>query len=213
MEIRPGVYRKNAQIAHIYGVRKEAARYDEAIPDEERDAFINLLLLCLPHHGEVDDKKTGGQLYPPDVLRAWKVAHEGPDGPALATLGRIDEDRIGELLTEAFSPPIERLQAIADQLEQTGTLTSASLQELRQVIGVLMDSPAGPDRRTAAMLAGAAEIYGTGSFTRAASQLSAAADALASRGFGRQVSEMSGAAESIARSVEWLSRHRGYWDR
>lgn len=213
MEIRRGVYRKNAQIAHIYGVRDGAARYDAGVPDDERDAFINLLLLCLPHHGEVDDKKTGELLYPPDVLRAWKVAHEGTDGPALATLGRVDEDRIGELLAEAFSPPVERLQAIADQLEQTGTLTAASLRELRQVIGVLMDSPAGPDRRTAAMLADAAEIYGASSFGQAASHLSAAAEALDSGSFSQHVSVMSGAAESIAESVEWLRHHRGDWDR
>ena len=213
MEIRSGAYRKNAQIAHIYGVRKGAARYNEAIPDEERDAFINLLLLCLPHHGEVDDKKTGGLLYPPEVLREWKVAHEGPDGPVLAALGRIDEDRIGELLAEAFTPPVERLQAIADQLEQTGTLTAASLRELRQVIGVLMDSPVGPDRRTALMLAEAADVYGTRSFTRAASQLSAAADSLAFDNLGRHVSAMSDAAESIAASVAWMRRHRGDWDR
>jgi hypothetical protein len=213
VEIRRGVFRKNAQIAHIFGVREGAVRFDRAVPDEDRDAFINLLLLFLAHHGEVDDKKTGERLYPPDLLQGWKVAHEGADGPALAALGRVDEDRIGELLAEAFTPPVERLQAIADQLEQTGTLTAASFRELRQVIGVLTDSPAGPDRRTAAILSDAAAIFGRRSFEQAASALGGAADTLSVREFSRHVSVMSEAAQSIASSVEWLRRHRGDWDR
>jgi hypothetical protein len=130
VEIRAGVYRKNAQIGHIYGVRPGAARFSSQIPDEVRDSFTNLLLLCLPHHGEVDDKKTGAKLYPPKTLREWKIRHEGSNGPALAVLGQVDEDSIAELLTGAFSPPIERLQSIARQLEQTGTLNAAAVQEL-----------------------------------------------------------------------------------
>lgn len=70
-EVRPGAYRKNAQIAHIYGVR--APRYKKGLSKEERDAFSNLLLLCLAHHSEVDDKKTVEKLYPPELLREWKV--------------------------------------------------------------------------------------------------------------------------------------------
>ena len=74
-EIRPGVYRKNAQIAHIHGVR--APRYDPMLTVEQCAAFSNLLLLCLPHHSEVDDRKTGEKLYPPELLRKWKADHEG----------------------------------------------------------------------------------------------------------------------------------------
>jgi hypothetical protein len=83
VEIRTGVYRKNAQIGHIYGVRPGAPRFQASLLDHERDAFTNLLLLCLPHHAEVDDKKTGERLYPPDLLRGWKVNHEGSNGQAL----------------------------------------------------------------------------------------------------------------------------------
>jgi hypothetical protein len=214
VEIRVGVYRKNAQIGHIYGVKPGAARFNAAIPDEERDAFTNLLLLCLPHHGDVDDKKTGERMYPPELLRGWKTKHEGRDGPALAGLGRVDEDSIGELLAEAFSPPIERLQSIADQLEQTGTLNAAALLQLRQVVRVLRDSSVGVDRHTALMLAEAADIYGTGSFTRAAAQLYSAADGLTSgifTTFDRNVTTLSDAADSIAESVNWLRRNRGSW--
>lgn len=178
MEVRPGIYRKNSQMGHIYGVKRGAARFTEEIPDEERDAFSNLLLLCLPHHADVDDKETGERIYPPDRLREWKAKREGSDAAALAVLGRVDEDGIGELLAEAFTPPIERLQAIADQLEQTGTLNAATVLELRQVVRVLADAPSGLDARAALLMHEAADTFGTSSFTQAAAQLSFAADAL-----------------------------------
>jgi hypothetical protein len=216
VEIRAGVYRKNAQIGHIYGVRPGAARFSERVPDEVRDSFTNLLLLCLPHHGEVDDKKTGAKLYPPQMLREWKTRHEGSNGPALAVLGQVDDDSIAELLTDAFSPPIERLQSIARQLEETGTLNAAAVQELQQVVRVMRDSPAGPDSRTALMFAEAADVLATSSFSTAAYQLSTASDLLSSGVLGklsREVSALTEAASSITDSVEVLRRNRGFWDR
>lgn len=176
VEIRSGVYRKNAQVAHIRGVR--APRYDPALTPEECAAFSNLLILCLPHHGEVDDKKTGERFYPPDLLRRWKIEHEGSNGLALAALGPIDEESLTDLLVAAFTPPVKRLQQIADQLEQTGTLTAQTLTQLRQVVDVMTSTPAGPDTRTAALLAQAADIYATLDLQKSAPFLVQAADTL-----------------------------------
>jgi hypothetical protein len=200
-EVRSGVYRKNAQVAHIYGVRPGAARFDETVPDEERDAFTNLLLLCLPHHNEVDDKKAGEKFYPPDTLRKWKRDHEGTNGPALAALGRIDEERLTELLLVVFAPPLERLQRIADQLEKTGTLNAETVGQLQQIIEVMKDSPAAADRTTAAMLMDASEIYGSRGFREAATQLATAADVLPSleRSLSRAASQMLDAADLMGR--------------
>lgn len=58
----------------------------------------------------------------PDLLRRWKADHEGSNGPALAALGAIDEDSLTDLLLDVFTPPLEQLTQIADQLEETGTL-------------------------------------------------------------------------------------------
>jgi hypothetical protein len=176
VEIRPGVYRKNAQIAHIRGVR--APRHDPSLTTEQCNAFRNLLLLCLPHHGEVDDRKTGERLYPPDKLRKWKQTHEGSNGPALAMLGPVDEDSLTELLLEVFDPPVKRLEKIADQLEQTGTLNARTVLQLRQLVDVLSSAPPGPDTRTAALLAQAADIFSTGAFRESARALGQAADIL-----------------------------------
>lgn len=100
-EVRTGVYRKNAQIAHIKGVH--APRYDPRLSVEECAAFSNLLILCLPHHAEVDDKKTGEQFYPVHLLRKWKTDHEGENKMALAALGPIDEETLTQLLVGAFT--------------------------------------------------------------------------------------------------------------
>lgn len=119
------------------------------------NSFTNVLLLYQPHHSEVDDKKTGEKLYPPELLRQWKTEHEGGNGPALARLGPVDEDALAELLASAFEPPIKRLEKIAHQLEKTGTLNASAVSELRRVIGVLVG---GPDRRTAHLLMSAADM-------------------------------------------------------
>ena len=104
VEVRPGVYRKNAQIAHIRGVR--APRHDPSLTAEGCTLFTNLLVLCLPHHGEVDDRRTGEKNYPVPLLMQWKADHEGSNAQALAALGAVDEDRLTSLLLEVFSPPV-----------------------------------------------------------------------------------------------------------
>lgn len=197
------------------------------VSDEERDSFVNLVLVCLPHHAEIDDPRTGEERYPRDVLRQWKTDREGDNGPALASIGRVDDESLAELLTEAFAPPIQRLQDLADQLEQTGALNADAVLQLRAVIGVLEELPSGPDRNTALMLSDAAEIYGSPEFTTAATRLQDAVQLLsgaAFANFGNNIKdvyqaltynarELSTAAESIARSVDWFSRNEGNWPR
>jgi hypothetical protein len=169
LQVKLGVYRKNAQIAHIYGVALGAPRY-KPLPAPERDSFSNLILLCYPHHCEIDDEVSGELLYPAEVLHGWKSAREGKEESVLAGLGAINEEALTALLMEAFTPPINRLQSIADQLEETGAVSKETVQELRAVARVLGDAP-GPDLRTARLLAEAAEVFGSRSFQVAASTL------------------------------------------
>jgi hypothetical protein len=194
VEVRQGVYCKNAQIAHIRGVR--APRYDPTLSGEAGASFSNLLILCLPHHLEVDHRKTGEELYPVRTLTRWKTDHEGADGPALAKLGSIDEDTLTGLLTQVFSPPAERLELIADQLEKTGTLTARSLVQLRQVVQVTNAHPAGTSAHTAEMLAYAADVLGATRFTNAVDQLRASVDLLISRTMTDRIDQLHKASES-----------------
>lgn len=205
-EARAGVYRKNAQIAHIRGVR--APRHDPTLTAEECNAFSNLLLLCLPHHGEVDDRKTGEKLYPVETLIDWKLDHEGSNAPALAALGSIDEDSLTELLLDVFDPPVKRLEKIADQLEETGTLNAQTLIQLRQVVDVLASTTSGPDTRTAALLAQAADVFSTHAFQTAAAALGQAADILPGydKTLGTKTTELQQVAEVISAAVSDLKR-------
>ncbi|WP_446210796.1 hypothetical protein [Micromonospora sp. IBSANI012] len=175
LEVRPGVYRKNAQVAHIYGVRPGAARYRSDLSADERDSFSNLLLLCLGHHEEIDGD---GLRYPPEVLRTWKVEHEGMDNSVLNRLRVLDAEALTKLLTELATPPLERLEAITKQLEETGTATADTVAELKRVIATLSMSGSGVDARTARSLAYSAEVFGTSSFKRSASALAEAAQVL-----------------------------------
>ncbi|MEV0487832.1 hypothetical protein AB0I69_45450 [Streptomyces sp. NPDC050508] len=182
-EVRPGVYQKNAQIARIIGVKRTAARYRPCPSEEEardRESFKNLLLLCLAHHAEVDDKNHGEEFYPPELLRKWKRDHEGEHGRQLDRIGPLDEDQLTDLLISVFTPPVTRLEKVADQLEQTGTLTSDALTELRNIIAVMSDSPGSPDTRTARQLAYAAEVFDTRGLQGSAKSLAYAAEHLPS---------------------------------
>ncbi|MEW2559367.1 hypothetical protein [Streptomyces griseorubiginosus] len=61
----------NSRIAHIRAASTLGPRYAESMTDEERRAFENLVLLCLPHAEEVDLKALADR-YPPETLREWK---------------------------------------------------------------------------------------------------------------------------------------------
>lgn len=62
----------NSRIAHIRAASPLGARYDKAMTDEDRRAFDNLVLLCLPHAEEVDLKALADR-YPVETLRQWKL--------------------------------------------------------------------------------------------------------------------------------------------
>ncbi|WP_433536656.1 hypothetical protein ACQPZK_02035 [Micromonospora sp. CA-249363] len=175
LEVRPGVYQKNAQAAHIYGVRPGAARYREDLPAEERDSFANLVLLCLGHHEEVDGD---ARLYPPELLKQWKVEHEGADTSVLNRLKVADVDTLMRALTELAAPPLERLEIITKQLEETGTVTAETVAELKQIIRTMASSESGVDARTVRALAYSAEVFGADSFDRSARALAHAAEVL-----------------------------------
>ncbi|TDW92879.1 hypothetical protein EV137_0146 [Kribbella pratensis] len=172
-EVRPGVYRKNAQVAHIYGVR--GARYRPDLPATVRDSFYNLLLLCHPHHDEVDDDE---KRYPSELLRQWKESHDGPEVAALSGATISDPDKFMDLLAKLAKPPLDRLESITERLEKTGEATEENVRELRYLVDLLSSPDISPDRRSALALAEAAEIFSAESLGRSASNLMNAAEVL-----------------------------------
>ena len=174
-EVRPGHFRKNAQIAHIFGVKPGARRYRADMPAEIRDSFANLLLLCTAHHDEVDSKD-GERLYPPEVLRQWKIRHEGAQNRVLNNLKVYNGDALLDMLTKMTEPPLKRLEAIADRLEKTGEVGAGTVAELKAIVGVLSDT--GPDHRDVRLLAEAAEMLTTGNFSSNVQSLANTAETL-----------------------------------
>jgi hypothetical protein len=82
----------NSRAAHICAASKNGPRYDDAMSDEDRRHFNNLLLLCLPHAEEIDLPSLVDR-YPPDLLREWKSAAESGESG--------DTDLPSELLRRA----------------------------------------------------------------------------------------------------------------
>lgn len=175
LEVRPGVYKKNSQVAHVYGVKPGAARYRKDKSAEERDSFANLLLLCLAHHAEVDGDE---ERYPPVKLREWKTKHEGESNSVLNRLRVPNTDVLMNLLTEIAEPPLNRLEAITKRLEETGTVTADTVKELKQIIASMSETGVGIDAHTVQVLSFAAEVLGTGNFAHSANLLAGAAEVL-----------------------------------
>ncbi|MFY1615770.1 hypothetical protein [Micromonospora sp. WMMD736] len=199
LEVRPGVYQKNSQVAHIYGVRPKAARFQGEMPAEERDTFANLLLLCLAHHKEVDGDETR---YTPEVLKSWKARHEGEAGAVLARLRVPDAETLGKILTDLAEPPLQRLEAVTKRLEETGTANSETVAELKGIIATLSVGD-GVSGQTARALAYAAEVFGTSAFDQSASAAAYAAEVFESQSLDRTVTT---AVEVLPRLVERLER-------
>lgn len=62
------------EMAHIRGEAPSAARYDQNMTDEERDAYANRILLCPTHHTIIDKQVAD---YSVEILNQIKSDHEG----------------------------------------------------------------------------------------------------------------------------------------
>lgn len=68
---KTGTPRVNVQIAHIHALCEDEARFDKDYPRADLNKFKNLLLLCQPHHTEVDSE-LWKDYYQAEVLIGWK---------------------------------------------------------------------------------------------------------------------------------------------
>ena len=69
-----------AKIAHIEAASSNGPRFNAYMTDDERRDFDNLILLCDEHHIEIDSHE---EEFPTDLLKEWKLLHEGTDIDAL----------------------------------------------------------------------------------------------------------------------------------
>jgi hypothetical protein len=113
---------------------------------------------------EIDDEKTGEMLYPAPVLLEWKAEAEGTNGPALTALPPLDDSMLEEYLLDVFEEPLDRLREIADQLEATGKANTATVLELKTIIGVISRGQEETEQRRLRTFAEAAEIVNSSRF-------------------------------------------------
>jgi hypothetical protein len=132
-----GQWRTKAHVAHIRGLNRESARFDESVPVPERNSFGNLLLLCKPHHDLVDSKALEKK-YPKETLIAWKVAREGEYAGDLLELGAVTEDTLKKWMTEAVIDTRYEIATAFDRLEDVG---DALITALRQAVLDFFDLP------------------------------------------------------------------------
>jgi hypothetical protein len=158
-----GGLRMNVQVAHIYGVAPNSPRFRPDLPTSERDDWRHLLLLCLPHHGAIDDKSVGERDFPAAELLRWKREKEAL--LSVPAAGMPTSEQIEELLARHFEEPskrlaslVDRLEKVANEAERTGQLGASAINEMRLAISLLANTESYQILNTAGAVHEAARI-------------------------------------------------------
>jgi hypothetical protein len=147
----------NFEIAHIRAARPGGPRYDSSMTDAERDAFPNLVLLCLVHHKVVDKIRPND--FPTSTLLKWKQAHSV--GLAdLQGLSRVTADGLQTLVAAAFDDVRTEIQSAIADLEKVSADAAKLLRPLVSELAAARLVNRGPDPDTVARLAKAARDLG-----------------------------------------------------
>jgi hypothetical protein len=127
---KTGTPRVNVQIAHIYPLGKDEARYDENYPRVDLNKFKNLLLLCQTHHTEIDSELWVDH-YQADVLIKWKRIREGDLSKVLGDLPPLlDDEQFHDMLIDAISRMHDEIITAVDKVTGISQETLALLKEL-----------------------------------------------------------------------------------
>lgn len=122
-----GKYRMNVEIAHIRAFDDNGPRADLDMPAEQREAWTNKLLLCHPHHAEID---AAPGKYSVAKLEEWKTNREAGASGQLNAL-RVDESQLQDLITEVLAEQNERVNRTLERLEQSDAEAALVIRELR----------------------------------------------------------------------------------
>jgi hypothetical protein len=147
----------NFEIAHIRAAKHGGPRYDSSMTDAERDAFPNLVLLCLVHHKVVD--KIRPKDFSTATLLQWKQAHG--DGLAdLQGLRGVTQEGLQTLISGAFEDVKTQITNAIGDLERVSADAARLLRPLVSELAAARLVNRGPDPDTAAMLSKAARDLG-----------------------------------------------------
>jgi len=94
----------------------------------ERNAFGNLILLCVPHHKRVDKDET---TYSIGTLDEWKQSREAPGHGALDSIG-LSRDELEDAITESIESVKEQIGAALARFERVDAEAAALIRALMQ---------------------------------------------------------------------------------
>ena len=124
-----GKIRPIVEIAHIRAAFPGGPRYDTTMTDDERRDFRNLLLLCNPHHDEVDDQKNL-EIYTTEVLHRWKEQRESDPREALRRLREVTPTGLRNIVSDALENHDMKLIQALDRLSKSDREAASLLRSL-----------------------------------------------------------------------------------
>lgn len=145
----------NFETAHIRAANPGGRRYVQQMTDSERNAFTNLVLLCLVHHKIVD--KIRPDDFTIETMQEWKQQREAAGHAALSGLQGLTEDRLQEMIGDSFQAFKGQFD---DALGQLARVNEEAADLLRPLVAELAEArfqARFPDQDTATMLADAAD--------------------------------------------------------
>jgi hypothetical protein len=115
------------QIAHIRGANLGSARYDETMSDDQRRHFMNLLLLCDPHHQMADSNE---KLYTAEILLRWKAQRESDPQEAMKRLREVTPAGLRKIVAEGLEEHDVKLISALERLETSDRQAAALMRSL-----------------------------------------------------------------------------------
>jgi hypothetical protein len=141
IRFRDGAPKKNVVVAHIHALEDDGPRAIKTMPEPERNAYPNLILLCHPCHDIVDHNVKN---HPAALLKQWKANREKEPRGSLAGLRNLDQATMETLLNKAMSEVREDMAAVASTFPELAQLLRGVMEHLPQLdpksIGLLHEA-------------------------------------------------------------------------
>lgn len=137
-----GVPYVNLEIAHIHALEDSGPRAIRTMPLSERNAYTNLLLLCVPHHTRVDHDVAD---YSAEILRMWKSDREGNLAPDLSTITNLTQGMLQDVIKDVIGDVSDRLEAAVERLEGIAPELANTVSMFIDTVGVTPGPMMDPD--------------------------------------------------------------------
>jgi hypothetical protein len=187
----------NLDIAHIRALNPDGPRFDRSMTKDDRNSFDNLLLLCRPHHRQVD--VVAPRRYTPEVLQEWKRIAEPENREELDFLVGIDEEKLQNALSDAITKYNITITTALDELKALAREQGGTLQIIANKLDSAIIRPHYADAENVAVLDDAASKLSSVLFEDNVNKLSHAAADLAKATDEDLVGGLKIAAERILR--------------